>query len=142
MQISKVVLFSMLAGSLAVTGCKSKDGDSSSSKATWPAQPADGTPIVAEFIALEGKGDDIEVKLRLFNFADKEVKGVQMTLNYLDGTGKELKDFPWGQAKAGLIGKKGTAEIKAGAFVPEETKSVSVEFRGVDYADGTKWEAK
>lgn len=95
---------------------------------------------MAEFIALQGAGDRIEAKLRLFNFADKEINSVRMTLNYLDGTGKELKDFPWSQSKAGMIGKKGTAEIKAGAFIPAETKSVTVEFRGVDYADGTKWE--
>lgn len=139
MKISKLVLLGMLSGSFALAGCKSKDGDSSSSKA-WPAQPADGTPIVAEFIAMQGSGEDIEVKLRLFNFADKAINSVRMTLNYLDATGKELKDFPWSQAKAGMIGKKGTAEIKAGAFIPAETKSVSVEFRGVEYADGTKWE--
>jgi len=141
MKISKFVLLGMLSGSFALAGCKSKDGDGGSSSAkAWPAQPADGTPIAAEFIAMQGSGDDIEAKLRLFNFADKEINSVRMTLNYLDGTGKELKDFPWSQSKAGMIGKKGTAEIKAGAFIPAETKSVTVEFKGVEYADGTKWE--
>lgn len=141
MKITTLVLLGMLSGSVALAGCKSKDGDGgSSSPSAWPAQPADGTPIAAEFVSLQGSGDDLEAKLRLYNFADKDINSVRMTLNYLDGSGKELKDFPWGQSKAGLVGKKGTAEIKAGAFIPAETRSVTVEFKGVEYADGTKWE--
>jgi len=140
---SMLLAFGLLMPVVA-TGCKGKGGDAGSQRdVKWPAQPADGTPLVAEFLALEGSGDRIEAKLRLFNFADKEVRGISMTLNYLDGTGKELKDFPWSQSKAaGLVGKKGTADIKGGAFIPAETKTVSVELVSVDYADGTKWNAK
>lgn len=133
-----------LLAPVAATGCKDKGGDGGSQgDVKWPAAPADGTPMIAEFQELTGSGDRIEAKFRLYNFADKDVRAIAMTLHYLDGAGKELKDFPWSQAKgAGLVDKKGTADIKGGAFIPAETKKVVAEMRSVEYADGTKWEKK
>ncbi len=146
MNLTKSMFSMMIALGLlmpvAAIGCKGKGSDGGSqSDVKWPAQPADGTPLIAEFQALAGSGDRIEAKFRLYNFADKDVRGISMTLHYLDASGKELKDFPWSQSKgSGLVGKKGTADIKGGAFIPAETKSVTAELRSVDYADGTKWE--
>lgn len=124
----------------SLTACSKKDGGSAESAAAWPKAPADGTPIVAEFVKLQGEGDKREAQLRLFNFADKEVKAVHMKLHYLDASGKELKTFPFTNMKdVGLVKAKDTAEIRAGVFLPPETAKVTADFNAVDYADGSKW---
>lgn len=138
-----LLLSSILAVAALQPACKGKSDSAAKSDVTWPAQPADGTPIVAEFVSLAGTGDNVEATLRLFNFADKDVTGVHMTLHYLDAAGKELKDFPWSQSKpSGLVEKKGTADIKAGAFIPAGTKTVTAEFRSVVYSDASTWDRK
>ena len=89
------------------------------------------------------KGKDLEAKMRVFNFADKEVKRISMTLDYLDGSGKKLKDFPWGMmGMPNVVGPKGTKVDEMGAFIPAETKKVEARVRSVEFGDGSKWEAK
>jgi len=105
----------------------------------WPAQPTDGKPVVFEFDSLTGTGDKMEAKVRMFNFTDKAVKRMSTTLHYLDGTGKELKSFPWGMSGPTLLGAKEAKEETVGAFIPAETKKVDVELREVDFGDGSKW---
>ena len=89
---------------------------------------------------MEGSGKEAKAKVRFFNFADKDVKGVQMRLLYLDADGKEIDTFPWSQmANPKLIGKKSYVDKKVGAFMKEGTVSVGVKFREVEFTDGTKW---
>jgi hypothetical protein len=88
------------------------------------------------------KGKDLEAKVRMFNFTDKDVIRISATLDYLDGTGKKLKDFPWGMSGApNVVEAKGTKVDEVGAFLPPETKSVEVRVRSVDFKDGSKWES-
>ena len=138
------LLLALALTTTAVTGCGKKDGDSAAKKddVAWPAKPTDDTPIVWQFEKLEGTGDQAAAKMRVFNFTDKAVKGVRMTLHYIDGAGKELKTFPWGAMAPELVGAKGTKVHEVGAFIPPETKTVTATVREVEFADGTKWTTK
>jgi len=126
----------MIAGLCAVgPACKGGSGD-----VTWPEAPTDGAPVVMKFLAMEGSGDKTKARVRLFNFADKDVKGVQMRLIYLDANGQEIDTFPWSQmANPKLIGKKSYVDKKVGAFMREGTVSVGARFRDVEFTDGTRW---
>ena len=85
---------------------------------------------------------DLEAKVRIFNFSDKDVTRVSMTLDYLDGSGKKLKGFPWGMGgMPNVVPAKGTKVDEVGAFLPPETKKVQVHVKSVEFKDGSKWEA-
>ena len=128
--------------SLAATACGKKDDAGAKKDVAWPAKPADDTPLVFQFVDLKGTGDDMRANLRVFNITDKAVRAVKLQLHYLDATGKELKDFPWGASAPQLVGPKGTAVGDYGAFLPPDTKSVNVTIREVEFSDGTKWAGK
>lgn len=124
---------------LAALSCKGKDSPKDDTK--WPAQPKDGTPLVFEFVELVGEGRDVRAKMHLFNFTDKTVSAASMTLHYQDGEGTDLKTFPWShQTAGGLVGKKGHAFVKMGAFMPDGTEAVVVELREVRFEDGSAWQ--
>ncbi len=110
---------------------------------TWPAKPADGTPVAFESVSVgpDKKGKDLEAKVRMFNFTDKDITRISATLDYLDASGKKLKDFPWGMGGPNLLPAKGTKVDEVGAFLPAETKKVAVNVRSVEFKDGSKWEA-
>jgi len=136
---------SLLLSAMIVSTCLVATGagcGESGSDVKWPDKPADGCPVAMEFIAMDGTGKKAKAKVRLFNFSDKDVKGVQMTLSYLDAKGAELDTFPWSQmANPKLVGKKSHVEKKIGAFIKDGTTRVSATFREVEFADGTKWTA-
>lgn len=138
-----VVAVALASTSLAATACGKKDeAGAKKDDVAWPAKPADDTPLVFQFVNLEGTGDDMKANLRVFNFTDKAVKAVKLRLHYLDAAGKELKSFPWGAAAPEIVGPKGTKVDDYGAFLPPETKSVNVTIREVEFSDGTKWAGK
>jgi len=132
---------------LVVSACGKKDGDSADNRGdetvTWPAKPADGTPIAFESISVgpDKRGKDLKAKVRMFNFTDKTIVRMDLSLDYLDGNGKKLKDFPWGMSGPGLLPAKGTKVDEVGAFLPPETKKVAVQVHSVEFDDKTKWEA-
>ena len=108
--------------------------------AKWPDEPTDGAPLVLEFIGLEGSGNDTQARMRIFNFGESAVVRMQLTLHYLDASGKELKDFPWSQqAPAGVVGGKGQAVKAMGAFIPEGTAKVTAEVKEVEFKDKKVW---
>ncbi len=135
-RILPVLMFLVFAA-----GCSGKGG-AGESKEKWPAKPADGAPLVVEFVKLVGADKDMQAELKLFNFEAKAVRRLFMTTHFLDASGKELKDFPWSVQAPEVVGAKKTAVIKAGAFLPKETVSVKVTLREVEFTDGSKWEAE
>ncbi|MDX2087674.1 MAG: hypothetical protein SFX73_07480 [Kofleriaceae bacterium] len=141
--LSRLAIAIALVSTAAAPGCGKKD-DAGAKKddVTWPAKPADDTPLVFQFVSLEGTGDDMKANLRVFNFTDKSVKSVQLKLHYLDASGKEVKSFPWGATSPEIVGPKGTKVDDYGAFLPPETKTVNVTLREVKFADGSTWTAK
>lgn len=143
--MKKTALALILGLVIACGGKKEGDGgDTKEEAVTWPEKPADGTPVVFKSVSVgpDKKGKDLEAKVRMFNFTDKDVSRISATLDYLDGSGKKLKDFPWGMGGPNLLPAKGTKVDEVGAFLPPETKSVEVRVRSVDFKDGSKWEAK
>jgi hypothetical protein len=128
---------------LPLAACK-KDGESGGGQGeevAWPEPPADGSPVAFEFLELTGEGDDRAARLRIFNFTDKNVQAVQLSLHYLDEAGEELRSFPWGATAPSLVAANSQSTMEAGAFLPEGTASVSVTVRQVTFADGTTWQA-
>jgi hypothetical protein len=143
--MKKTALALILGLVIACGGKKEGDGGGAAAdeNVTWPAKPADGTPVAFESVSVgpDKKGKDLEAKVRMFNFTDKDVVRISATLDYLDGTGKKLKDFPWGMGGPNLLPAKGTKVDEVGAFLPPETKKVDVKVRSVEFKDGSKWDA-
>ena len=127
---------------LALLGLTACGGDKKE-QAPWPEKPADGTPVVVEFVALDGEGKKMSAKMRVFNFSDKAVSRVGLQLDYLDAQGKKLKDFPWSQqGMPQLVGPKGQEVAEMGAFLPPETAKVMAKVELVEFKDGSKWAGK
>ena len=106
----------------------------------WPDPPANGSPVVAEFLTLVTDDGDLRAEMRFFNQGDKDVDLVEMELRYLDEGGEELKRFPWKAAPS--LSSRSHVSYVVGAFLPEETKRVEADISGVRYADGTRWSTK
>jgi hypothetical protein len=106
----------------------------------WPARPADGTPVVAEFERLDGQGAKLRAEMRFFNFDEKRgVTGVRGTLQYNGPDGKLLKDFPWTHQGPARLEKKGTTVQALGGFIPAETATVAYVIDEVSFDDGSLW---
>jgi predicted small lipoprotein YifL len=108
---------------------------------TWPPAPTDGTPVAWEFVSIQGQGKESSATMKVYNFADKDVRSVQLKLEYLDASGTVIDDFPWGISKGmGLVKAKATAvEDEMGFDLPPATKTVRAIVGKVEYADGTAW---
>lgn len=142
--MKRLALILILGFVFACGGKKEGDAGGGDEAVTWPAQTGD-QPVSLQFVSVgpDKRGKDLEAKMRVFNFTDKDVKRISMTLDYLDGTGKKLKDFPWGMMGVpNVVGPKGTKVDGMGAFIPAETKKVEARVRSVEFGDGSKWEAK
>lgn len=109
----------------------------------WPEKPADGTPVVIEFVKLVGEGDKKSAEMRVFNFAEQSLTRMQMKLHYLDKDGKELGDFPWSQQSgSGIVGTKAYKVVKMGAFLKEGTTKVTAELEEAEFRGGKSWKKK
>jgi len=137
----KRTCLALILGLVIACGGKKDEGGGGggATEMTWPAQPADGTPVVFEFVEVTGTGDKLKAKMRMFNFTQKKITRITSKLDYLDATGKKLKDFPWSMQGPALLGPKEAKEKDMGAFLPAETKKVEAKIEGVDFDDGTKW---
>lgn len=134
----------VVAMALALAACgKKKDEQGGGGVSARPPKPADGTPLVAQFIELgKDKHGDLEAHFDLFSYADKDITRYQGTLHYLDAAGKELKTFPWGQQKRPvLVAKGGRSAGEGGVNIPPETKTVALTFDTVEFTDGSTWQA-
>jgi hypothetical protein len=134
---------SLVALFLLVSACKDKpeEGKGGEPEIAWPEKPADGTPVAVKVLELmkdESKGP--QARMRLFNFSDKSVERVSLTLHYKDGQGKELKTFPHTQMWPGGVESKDYASFKGGMFMPKETEKIEVEVKKVVFAGGVAWQ--
>lgn len=110
---------------------------------TWPEKPADGTPVVIQFVKIAGEGDDMSAKMRVFNFGEQSVTRMQMTLEYLDADGKKLGDFPWSQhAMSGIVDKKAHKVVNMGALIKKGTTKVRAVLSEVEFRGGKTWKKK
>lgn len=139
----------------AVVGCKGEQVEAPKSAAevmdaaaqrvrpvdgiTWPEPPADGSPVVGQFLGIVNDDGDARVQLRLFNLAEKPVDLIEMELRYLGAQGQELKRFPW-KIKAD-VSAQSHGKYVVGAFLPAETSSAMAQVNTVVFADGTRWTA-
>jgi hypothetical protein len=130
----------LLASWAPLSACSKDRSDGDGQQVAWPDRPADGSPVAFEFVELTGEGDRREARLRIFNFTDKPVQGVQMTLHYLDADGEEIDTFPWGATAPVLVAANNQTTMTAGAFMPEATASVRVSVSQVTFQDGTSWQ--
>jgi len=137
----------LLVGALFGSACKDKSSESGSEpKVDWPEKPADGCPVsvkVLEVLKAEG-GEDSQgprARMRVFNFSEKKIERLSLSLKYKDEKGTELKSFPHTQIwPEGVEGKKHET-FKGGMFMPKETKDVDVVVKKVVFAGGDAWES-
>ena len=75
------------------------------------------------------------------NHTNKQLTGFHLSMNYLDGSGKKLKDFP--HAHSGGHDLPAAGETKdfemSMPFAPEGVQKVSIDLRRVNFSDGTNW---
>jgi hypothetical protein len=129
-----------LAAPLALTACKGSEPAAPAKPAVkWPAKPANGAPIALVFKKFEGEGDRKVALFDLFNFGESNLTRFTAMLEYLDASGKVLKDFPHTHMK--VVGGKEVAEIKAGFFIPAEATSVRAVIRNTEHGAANKWTA-
>ncbi len=136
------VLSAVLVVGVGFIGCDKKDEGDKKDSVTWPEKPADGAPVAMVFLEMKGEGEDMHASVRFFNFSDKGIKRISMTLDYLGEGDKKLKDFPWSQMFPRNLEAKGHFKSNVGAFLPEGTKKVNARMREVEFEDGTKWTAE
>jgi len=118
-------------------GCGSKD-DPVQATVTWPDKPGGGRPLVFEFVGFKGKDDKRSATIRVFNFSNKTVSRLILTLSYFSDKGF-LKQFPWTMQGPSLVGPTQFAEQEMGAYFPHETTRVEVLLSEVEFSDGSSW---
>jgi hypothetical protein len=123
--------------------CKDKAGEGESkAKIKWPEKPADGCPVAVKVLELLEPGTKgPRARMRVFNFSEKKVERLSMTLHYQDGNGKEIKTFPHTQMWPGGVAGKSHDTFKGGMFMPQKTKKVVVDIEKVVFSGGEVWQA-
>ena len=84
---------------------------------------------------------------RAVNHANKGVQSLHVVFNYVDENGKSLKEFPHtlhgafsAKGQAPVVGPRTTGEVESTAFfIPDNTKSIEVTLKKVDFVDGSEW---
>lgn len=99
-------------------------------------------PVSLKFDSITGEENFRDVKFHVTNHANKDAHLLQLSLVYLDEEGKELKKSPvsHGQDKI-LAGQEADIEVSA-FFMPENTKTVNVVLKSVEFTDASEWKAK
>lgn len=129
-----------LTACLLLPACDDKKADETAKQAEikWPEKPTDGSDIALELVKVADDGATFKV----YNFADKAVKQVNIRQRFLDDSGKELGTFPHSQIGSPAVGKKTMAEVKTVIMSkPEGMTTVAGVVTKVKYDDGTEWKA-
>lgn len=95
-------------------------------------------PVTLEFLEFTGEKGFRKNRFRLTNHSNKEVSSLYLNIDYLDESGKKLKDHATNYGGVMPAGEKQEIEVAA-FFMPEETKSVSVQIRQIHFSDATEW---
>ena len=106
-----------------------------------PDRPEGSPPLMIAFVHLEGEGEARTALVNAYSYADKAVRKIDMSLRYLDESGKLLKTFPWSQFAPGLVPAGGTIQMKVGASIPAEATRVEAVLRRVEFEDASAWKA-
>lgn len=128
-----------LAAVLLLPACDDKKAEEPKKEdIEWPEKPADGSEVVLELLKVEDDGATFKV----YNFADKELKQLNIRQRFLDDGGKELDTFPHTAIGVPLVGKKSVAEVKTVIMSkPEGMTTVDGVVTKVKYEDGSEWKA-
>lgn len=128
-----------LSASLLLPACDDKKAEEpKQEEIKWPEKPADGSDVVVELLKVEDDGATFKV----YNFADKELKQLNIRQRFLDDGGKELDTFPHTAIGVPLVGKKSVAEVKTVIMSkPEGMTTVEGVVTKVKYEDGSEWKA-
>jgi predicted Zn finger-like uncharacterized protein len=114
-------------------------------------------PVTLQFVKIVPNPDfpsfPPNVRFRVINHADKEIKRLDMKLEYLDSGGKKLKEWPLASYSATrtasqtgpaiVVAGNAKAEFDSNApFMPKETKTVAVTLKKVRFVDAEEWKPK
>jgi hypothetical protein len=106
----------------------------------WPEPPDDGAPVGIHFDSLVSDSGSTRAKMRLYNFAERDVSLVELELVYRDQQGNTLNTFPW-RATPALPARSHALHV-VGAFLPEKTTRVDAKVTAVRFDDGSRWPAQ
>ena len=106
-------------------------------RANWPDPPASGAPVAVRFEQLVDGPATRQARLHFYNYADRDVVGIELDLRYVDEAGRVLKHLPW-RARPELPAG-GVATRLVGAFLPAQTQRVDATVVAVHFADGSRW---
>ncbi len=124
---------------IPLTGCDKGGGTAEVEEGAWPDQPANGQPVVLEFVEMIGEGEDLGASMRVFNFGEQAVERLNMTLRYLNEAGEELETFPFSVSQPEIAAAGGQAGIEVGMFVPAETVRIEADLDTVNFVGGETW---
>lgn len=112
-------------------------------------------PVSLEFVKIAKENNFQKIEFKAVNHANKDVESLEMTLIFLDAAGKKLKESssqyqrqPEFDGRGGFVHKptvrkNAEDQIEVPAFfMPEMTKTVKAELKGVRFIDAEVWEIK
>lgn len=111
-----------------------------SSKSDSPQRPFTGAPAAVEVQRIDKEQEDIRV--RVYNFADKETGALSFRYRFLDKDGKLVGkvDFMSTAGPSSRIKPKAWGELAVSVFeVPAGAVKAEVLVDGVTYMDETRW---
>jgi hypothetical protein len=97
-------------------------------------------PLQFDFVKIVWKEFAQNVVFKITNNSNKQFRAFYASMDYLDATGKKLKDFPHANSGSQYPGPDEAKEMPLHmAFAPKETKRVNITLHAVDFSDGTRW---
>lgn len=116
-----------------------------------------GIPVTLEFVKIVPDPNfpnfRQNVRLRVINHADKKIQRLNMAFEYLDASGKTLKDWSMASYSGMLtfpskepvivVAENRRTEFDTDApFMPKETKTVAITLKKVRFVDAEEWTPK
>lgn len=100
-------------------------------------------PASFEVTAIGGDENFKELSVTVTNHTNKAIHAVELKMEYLDDSGKVLKDFPGSEQGDRVLVEAGqSADLSLVAFfMPKEATQAKVHLVSVEFADSTEWAA-
>jgi hypothetical protein len=115
--------------------------------------PGHETPFTLEFVKITASGNFSKAQFRLVNHSDKDLRAIDMKLDYLNAQGAKIKDWfrtshaptpmlPMKEVPI-LVARQGTVLVEIDApFMPAGTAKINAIPLKAIFGDATVWEVK
>ncbi|MEZ6059631.1 MAG: hypothetical protein R3C19_04650 [Planctomycetaceae bacterium] len=109
-----------------------------------PELTFDGSaPLTVEFVKFQkNEFDQDAAEVTISNTSNRDVRGYNVLLHYLNDAGEEIDNFPFSSFGVEFPAGETVTDALTTPFLPEETKSVRIEVTQATFADLTSWSAE